>query len=424
MDKIDKFFAWLLKRSTKSKLAIIMAFALFLKMVYDLLGLGYLSQSFEDSMTDILIGEVIAEFIPIDIVTILIGALALMFANYGLKHSDEWISVARISKWGAIILMILSFTPVPTVLQTMTTTLVFTDTKVKVDASQKNYEEFSKYVDVSPTIILTSGGTEADVEQILRDNIQEVEGAELLNMTVENDHGYIRVLLEVEETAGKKEIEYYITLEEADYPEAYFRMKYNGTTAYPCKEELDFSYSFEFGNYKFGYATMMYHQFSGRDTIYASAKAENGQKYTYVVMLDSTSMYRSFSPSLAAEKPSELTALPEYCKTLVYEMCDYLPKRATQMIETSETVVVSGITMQKATGSITGEKYGGNGEEVTLPYIAYYFFVEEDGETYPAVMLGIADEPILDVLEAYLNQSVEYIEIIDTEIIDTETTEM
>jgi len=425
MDKIDKFFAWIFKGNIKSKISIGIAFLLFLKMVYDLLGLEYLSKSFEDSMMDIGMGVIIGEIIPFDVITILIGALTFMLAHYGLKRSGEWRTIGKISKWGAVVLMLLSFTPVPTILPTVTAALVHTDTESKVMAAQKNYEEFSKYIDVSRKIILTNGAKTTDVEKILKDNVKEVADAKLLNITAENDHGYIRVLLEVEEAEGKKEIEYYITIEEADYQEAYFQMKYNGITAYPCTEELDFSNSLQFGNYKFGYATMMYRSGSSIDTIYANAKAENGQEYTYQIMFDSTSMYQSFAPSLAAAKPSEITALPEYCKDMVYEMCDYMPKRGEQIIETSETVVFNGITMQKATGSITGQIYGGNGETATYQYIAYYFFVEEDGETYPAVMFATADEPIRGVLENYLNQAVEYIEIINTDAIETtETTEM
>lgn len=123
MDLIDKIVETLLSGNVKAKVALTGAFLIFLKMLYDLLGLEYLSMTSEEMAsgvgTDLLIGEIL----PIDIGTVMLGVIAIMLANYGLNHGREWIKVGKIAKYGAIIMIILSFTPVPFGLSMITRTV-------------------------------------------------------------------------------------------------------------------------------------------------------------------------------------------------------------------------------------------------------------------------------------------------------------
>ena len=97
MDIIDRIFEFLLKGNTKAKIAIIASFAIFLKMLYDLFGLEYLSMTTDEMSEDLGMGIAIGEVLPFDIGTLLIGGIVIWLANYGLEHSKEGMKLAKIA---------------------------------------------------------------------------------------------------------------------------------------------------------------------------------------------------------------------------------------------------------------------------------------------------------------------------------------
>lgn len=403
MDFIDKIFEFLLKGSTKAKLAIVASFVIFLKMLYDLFGLEYLTMSSDEMYSDVATDIAIGELLPIDIGTMLIGAIVILLANYGLNHGQEWLKLGKVAKWGAIVIMALSFTPVPTALAIIPRTLAEVNDNTKIMYSEQNYEEFAQYVNVSKSIALTDGATKSEIEAYLKKNLTDTGQQDVKSVTAEEIRDYVEITLEFNDNS-KENLVYSMEIEEVDYPTAYYQMKYNGRTVLGCKEELNFKGKLEFEDVIIRYPTMMEYVKSGVDTIYANAEGADGQAYEYKILIDSTSMYKAFAPYLADEIPTQMSALPDYCKDMVYEAAKLLSGGSSQTIETSQTLDVNGIQMQRATGVLTGSEYGANGAVTTYRYVAYYFFVEEEGVSYPAAMIGVANEAIVGELESYIDQ--------------------
>ena len=154
---------------------------------------------------------------------------------------------------------------------------------------------------------------------------------------------------------------------------------------------------------------MMEYAVIGVDTIYANAKGADENTYEYKILVDSTSIYKTLAPYLANDIPSQISALPEYCKEMVYKAANFLPGNGSQTIETSQTLDVNGIQMQRTTGVLTGSEYGANGAITTYRYVAYYFFVEEDGVSYPAVMIAVGNEQIASDVEYYIDQIIQQV---------------
>lgn len=408
MDFVDKIFEFLLKGATKAKLAIIASFAIFLKMLYDLFGLEYLTMTNEEMTSDIAVDIAIGEILPIDIGTILIGAIVILLANYGLNHGYEWLKLGKVAKWGAIVIMILSFTPVPTALSMLPRISAGVNDDTKIRNSQQNHEEFAQYVNVSKSIALTDGATKSEIKSYLKENLTDVGKQDVKTVTAEEIRDYVEITLEFNDSS-KENLVYSMGVEELDYPTAYYHMRYDGQTVLGCKEELNFKGKLEFNDIIIKYPTMMEYAMIRVDTIYANAKGADGQAYEYKILVDSTSMYKTFAPYLSNNIPSQLSALPDYCKDMVYEAVRFLPGNGSQTTETSKTLEINGIQMQRTTGVLTGSEYGANGAITTYRYVAYYFFVEEDGVSYPAVMIAVGNEQIASDVEYYIDHIIQQV---------------
>lgn len=417
MDIIDKIFEFFLKGSTKAKLSIMTSFALFLKMMYDLFGLEYLTMTSEEMAKEIGTDAVIGELLPIDIGTIFIGAIVILLANYGLNHSNEGIKLAKIAKRGAIVIIALSFTPIPMGLSMIPRAFASARDSAELYNSAEYYEEFVQYVDVSKTIALTDGATKNDVEDYLKANLTELGRQDIKTVTVEEVRDYVKITLEFNDS-HKDNLIYSMSIDEVDYPTAYYQMKYGGRTVLGCEEELNFKWRLEFGDMIIPYPSMMYYTLSGVDTIYGYAEGMDEQTYEYKILIDSTSMYKSFAPYLANSIPSQMSALPNYCKDMVYEAANFLPGNGSQTIDTSQTMDVNGVSMQRTTGALTGSEYGANGAGVTYRYVAYYFFVEENGVSYPAIIIALGNEQIESEIEYYIDKMILQVSRKGTESVD------
>lgn len=418
MEIIDKIFETLLKGTSKAKLAILAAFGIFLAMLYDLFGLEYLTMTQDEMAVDWGTDIVVGELLPIDIVTLLIGALVLWLVKYGTKNGSELLKLGKIARYGAIVIMVLSFTPVPAFCSMLPRAIVGVNDNTKIYESQKNYEEFAQYVNVSKSIAVTGNAHVGQLQSYLQENLTELGKQEKKSIKTEQIRDYIKITIDFNDF-GKEDLIYAMEVEELDYPTAYYQMKYEGRTVLGCKEELQFKETLQFEDVMIQYPTMMDHVISGVDTIFGYAKGTDGFAYEYKILIDSSSMYKTFAPYLSNNIPSQMSALPEYCKDMVYEAARFLPGNGSQTIETSQTLDVNGIQMQRATGVLTGSEYGGNGAVTTYRYVAYYFFVEEKGVPYPAVMICVANEQIASEMEYYFEQVIQHVSKKGTESVDS-----
>ena len=393
---------------TKAKLAIVGSFGLFLKMLYDLFGLEYLTKTTDEMMSGVVNDIAIGEVLPIDIGTLAIGAIVICLANYGLKSGKHWPKLAKVAKVGAVIIMVLSFTPITPFLSMLPRMLVGVNDDTKIFYSEQDYEELAKYINVSKSIALTDGANKAEIEAYLKDNLTDAGKQEVHSIIAEEIRDYVEITLKFNDSS-KSNLVYSMDIEEVDYPTAYYQMKYNGRTVLGCKEELKYKGKLQFENVTIKYPTMMEYAVIGVDTIYANAKGADGNTYEYKILIDSTSIYKSLAPYLANDIPSQMSALPEYCKEMVYKAANFLPGNGSQTIETSQTLDVNGIQMQRTTGVLTGSEYGANGAITTYRYVAYYFFVEEDGVSYPAVMIAVGNEQIASDVEYYIDKIIQQV---------------
>lgn len=393
---------------TKAKLAIVGSFGLFLKMLYDLFGLEYLTKTTDEMMSGVVNDIAIGEVLPIDIGTLAIGAIVICLANYGLKSGKHWPKLAKVAKVGAVIIMVLSFTPITPFLSMLPRMLVGVNDDTKIFYSEQDYEELAKYINVSKSIALTDGANKAEIEAYLKDNLTDAGKQEVHSIIAEEIRDYVEIILKFNDSS-KSNLVYSMDIEEVDYPTAYYQMKYNGRTVLGCKEELKYKGKLQFENVTIKYPTMMEYAVIGVDTIYANAKGADGNTYEYKILIDSTSIYKSLAPYLANDIPSQMSALPEYCKEMVYKAANFLPGNGSQTIETSQTLDVNGIQMQRTTGVLTGSEYGANGAITTYRYVAYYFFVEEDGVSYPAVMIAVGNEQIASDVEYYIDKIIQQV---------------
>ncbi|MBQ3559360.1 MAG: hypothetical protein IJA07_07620 [Agathobacter sp.] len=406
MEIIDKIIETLLKGTSKARLATIAAFAIFLKMLYDLFGLEYLTMTQDEMALDWGTDVVVGEFLPIDIVTLLIGALVLWLVNYGMKNGSDLLKLGKIARYGTIVIMVLSFTPVPAFCSMIPRMVAGANDNANIYESQKNYEEFAQYVKVSKSIALTGNAHKAEVQSYLQENLTELGKQEVKSIEAEQIRDYIKITIDFNEF-GKENLIYAMEVEELDYPTAYYQMKYEGKTVLGCKEELQFKEKLEFEDVVIKYPTMMNYAVIGVDTIYGTAKGVDGFAYEYKMLIDSSSMYKTFAPYLSYNIPNEISALPDYCKDMVYEAARFLPGNGSQTVETSQTLEVNGVQMQRATGVLTGSEYGANGAVTIYRYVAYYFFVEEKGVSYPAVMIAVGNEQIASDVEYYIDQIIQ-----------------
>lgn len=393
---------------TKAKLAIVGSFGLFLKMLYDLFGLEYLTKTTDEMMSGVVNDIAIGEVLPIDIGTLAIGAIVICLANYGLKNGKHWPKLAKVAKVGAVIIMVLSFTPITPFLSMLPRMLVGVNDDTKIFYSEQDYEELAKYINVSKSIALTDGANKAEIESYLKENLTDAGKQEVQSIIAEEIRDYVEITLKFNDS-GKSDLVYSMDIEEVDYPTAYFQMKYSGRTVLGCKEELKYKGKLQFENISIKYPTMMEYAVIGVDTIYANAKGADENTYEYKILVDSTSIYKTLAPYLANDIPSQISALPEYCKEMVYKAANFLPGNGSQTIETSQTLDVNGIQMQRTTGVLTGSEYGANGAITTYRYVAYYFFVEEDGVSYPAVMIAVGNEQIASDVEYYIDQIIQQV---------------
>ena len=418
MDIIDKIFETLLKEHSKATLAIIAAFVIFLKMLYDLFGLEYLTMTKSEMVSDWGTGVAIGEFLPFDIGTLLIGAIAIWFVNYGMDNGGEFLKLGKIAKYGAIVIMVLSFTHVPTVLSALPRAIAGATDDAKIYDSQQHYEEFAQYVDVSASIALTGDASKEHVEAYLQEHLTDLGKQEVKKLIAEEVRDYIKITVEFNDF-GKKDLIYSMAIEELDYPTAYYQMKYYGRTVLGCEMELNFNKKLNFKNMSIRYPSMMNHVVNGVDTFYGYAKGDDGQGYTYNILMDSSSMYKAFAPYLCNKIPNQMSALPDYCKEMVYHAANFYPGKGAQSIETSETKEINGIPMQRTTGVLVGSQYGANDRIDTYRYVAYYFFVEEDDGFYPAVMVAIGNEQIASEVEYYMDQLIEHVSETETGSVDS-----
>lgn len=411
MHYIKRFLNHLFSEKTLARICHILgiifsvtSFVVFLKMLLDLFGFSYMSMSMAESSVRFVIGEML----PIDIGAIVWGIVAILLANIGILLLEKGSIIGKIARAGAIVIIILSFTPISTFTQSLPRLIIGHEDKLKVINSQEDYKEFSKYVNVTEQITLTNGTTNSDVKEFLLDNLTELGKETVQSISINDIRDYEEITVILKNDA--KKIVYPVIFEELDYPSAYFQMKYMGRTVVGCKEELEYEDSLMLGDVKIAYPTMMQHDIMRVDTIYNLVAGADGQIYENKILIDSTSMYSTFSPELYENIPTQISELPVFCESMVYEAVNYLPGEGTQTYETSETLEVNDILMQRTSGVLTGSEYGANGAITSYCYVAYYFFVEEEGVSCPAVMIAIGDEQITTELDDYIDDMIQHVE--------------
>lgn len=124
MHYIKRFLNHLFSEETLARICLILGIVFtvaslvtFLKMLLDLFGFQYLLMTMFEASIYWIGNFALGEVIPIDIDTIVWGIATILLASVGISFYENGSIIGNTTRGGAILIIILSFTPIPTSLR-------------------------------------------------------------------------------------------------------------------------------------------------------------------------------------------------------------------------------------------------------------------------------------------------------------------